>query len=429
MHAQAGRGVDLDDGAAGDVERLVDARGDHVDARHVQADHGGGVDGPLGHQRMDLVGDVDGAAARAEVRVPAQENDLSRSWDGVDRHALRGQHLAADLVQAQLGERRGVILAAPRILVLDLDQFGDGVLAIAGHGGADAPGRRNQAATDDQQAEVAALDVALDQHFVLLGAGEIVRGHHGLARAQRDGNAAPLVAPARLDDHGEADLLRGLPCLFRVLDGAAFGHRHADRGEQRLGQILVLRDRLGDGAGAIGLGGPDAARPRTVAEDDQAAVGEAAGRDAARLGRAHDGAGGRPQPDRLVQLAQLLGGGREIDALPGARRREQIEGEGQCAPADFLFLVLDEHAIRGAGNQLVHRGRGDVGAGRALERRRQLGDEARLAMVRFRGLALIPDGLGHGGQFSGHAATQVSEHGGRGQIGIHDEHDLEEGVV
>jgi hypothetical protein len=50
-------------------------------------------------------------------------------------------------------------------------------------------------------------------------------------------------------------------------------------------------------------------------------------------------------------------------------------------------------------------------------------------MVRFRCLALIPDGLGHGGQFSGHAATQVSEHGGRGQIGIHDEHDLEEGVV
>ena len=43
------------------------------------------------------------------------------------------------------------------------------------------------------------------------------------------------------------------------VDRPADRHRHAGRAQQLLGQFLVLRDRFGDGAGAVRLGGLDAA--------------------------------------------------------------------------------------------------------------------------------------------------------------------------
>ena len=82
-----------------------------------------------------------------------------------------------------------------------------------------------------------------------------------------------MVAVLRLDDDRRADLLGGRPGVVGVGDRPALGHRHADGLQQRAGQVLVLGDRLGDGAGAVGLGRPDPPLADAVAELDEAAVG------------------------------------------------------------------------------------------------------------------------------------------------------------
>ena len=130
--------------------------------------------------------------------------------------------------------------------------------AVADHLGRLAAGGGHHPVADDQQPVVGAGREPLDDdcQFALASGG--VGGHHLLAGGQVRGHAAALAAVLRLDDHRQADLLGGGPGVFGVGHRAAFGHRHADGPQQRAGQFLVLGDRFGDGAGAVGLGGQDA---------------------------------------------------------------------------------------------------------------------------------------------------------------------------
>jgi hypothetical protein len=68
-----------------------------------------------------------------------------------------------------------------------------------------------------------------------------------------------VVAVRGLDGHGKADVLRGFPGFFGRCHDLAFGHGHAAGGQQALGEVLVLGNAFGDGAGLVGLGRPDAA--------------------------------------------------------------------------------------------------------------------------------------------------------------------------
>ena len=165
MHAHAGAGVDLADGAAGVAVALGDVGGEEVDAADVEAD---GADRPLGHQLVvgvDDVGDVDGGAAGGEVGGLAQEDDLALGRDGV---VVVAPARASSRSAASSSSSRVSMFSwpAPRrgSLVHLRDQLGDGGAAVAHDVAGDAVGGGDELAVDDEQAVVVALDHALDDH-------------------------------------------------------------------------------------------------------------------------------------------------------------------------------------------------------------------------------------------------------------------------
>ena len=79
-------------------------------------------------------------------------------------------------------------------------------------------------------------------------------------------HAAAMVAVRWFDDHRQADIFGRGPGFVGSFDDFAFGHGHATGLEQALGQILVARNGLGDGAGLVGFGRPDAALFGAVAQ-------------------------------------------------------------------------------------------------------------------------------------------------------------------
>ena len=142
MHAHAGAGVDLADGAAVVAVALGDVGGEEVDAADVEAD---GADGALGHQFVVGwidVGDVDGGAAGGEVGGLAQEDRLAlgRRCRAV---AARGEQAVGGVVELEAGEHVLVAGAAAGVLVHLGDQLGDGGAAVAD----DVAGMRRAAAT------------------------------------------------------------------------------------------------------------------------------------------------------------------------------------------------------------------------------------------------------------------------------------------
>ena len=145
VHAEAGRGVDLDDRAARLLVAAGDVRRDEVDAADVEADR---LDRPLGHDAVVVVDDVrlvDRGAAGREVARRAQVEDLARRGgrtSGVEPRRL--EQALGLVVELQAGQHLLVADAAPGILVDDLDQLGDRVLRRRRPRG---PGTRWAAAT------------------------------------------------------------------------------------------------------------------------------------------------------------------------------------------------------------------------------------------------------------------------------------------
>ena len=226
VHAQAGRGVDLDHAAALVFQRREHAFANHVHAADVEADHlrrGHGARGQLG---VHVVGDVGGGAAGAEVGVVAQDHALALGRHGVGLEALVRQAASAMSSMRILRERRGMAVAAARVGVDLLDQLAHGVLAVADHLRRIAARRGDQPVADHQQAEVVAGKVFLHHHRADLD-GRVVGRIQMLARVDVDRHALALVAVARLDHHRHADLLRGGPGIVGVVHRPADGHRHA----------------------------------------------------------------------------------------------------------------------------------------------------------------------------------------------------------
>ena len=169
-----------------------------------------------------------------------------------------------------------------------------------------------------------------------------------------DRHALALVAVARFDHHRQTELLGGGPGVFQVLHRPAARHRHAGGGEQALGEVLVLRDRLGHRAGGIDLGGPDAALLHAPAELHQAAFGGAAVGHATRQRGVDDRAGAGAEAHVLVDLAQLRHRRVGIDALAGQRGGDQLLRALEGQLADLLFGALDGDLV----DALLRRRRG-----------------------------------------------------------------------
>ena len=149
------------------------------------------------HLGMDLVGHVGGRAAGAQVGVVAQEDQRARGRHGIGVIALFLQRGQGDVVEADLGQRGGVAVAAQRVGVDLLDQLADGVAAVAGDLRRIAARGRDQVAAHHQQAEVMAGDVALDDDFRADFLGHFEGLDHAFARLDVDGHAAALAAVAR----------------------------------------------------------------------------------------------------------------------------------------------------------------------------------------------------------------------------------------
>ena len=181
---------------------------------------------------MHVVCDIGGRTAGGQICVIPQIDALAFLRDGVGLKALAAQAAAGNIVKSDFGQRGGMTVAPARVGIDHVHQLGHGVHAVTDDFGGVAPRCGHQFVTHHQQAKVVARQIALYQHGVTkLGGYRIGRAQVRLAQ-DVDRHALALVAVQGLDDHGQADVLRGFPGVVRVTYRAAAWHRHA-RGMQQ----------------------------------------------------------------------------------------------------------------------------------------------------------------------------------------------------
>ena len=340
VHQQAGAGVDFDDGAALLVQRPRDVLGHQVHAGDVQADDSGGQRHGRGDAGVDLVGHVE-----RHVAAALHQHALAVGGHAVGVHALAGDLQARGGIQAHRVQRVILGAAAARVGIdLVVDQLGDGRLAVARDPGRLAGGGGHHAVAHDQQAVLVAQHEALDDDAAAFLDRDGIGRQHFLARGQVGEDAAAVVAVIGLDHHRQADVLGRVPGVLGAVDQAAFRHRHAAGGQQFLGQVLVARDALGDGAGAVGLGGPDAALARAVAELHQVALEQADVGNVAVVGRVHDAGRAGAQAVAVDQRAQARHGGGHVERAVLDAGHDQVAGFFQRGAGD-LFLPGAHHDL------------------------------------------------------------------------------------
>ncbi len=208
VHAKAGPGIHFANRTARFPIRKRDVPGQEIDATDVEADGVDGADRHLPVVRVNGVRHVDRRAAGREVRRGAQVDDLV-----FRRH--RGP-VVADLLQKsfrlvielQARQHFFVADAATRILVDDIHQLFDGVLAVADDVAGFALGGGDELAVDDEQAVVVAFDVALDDHRAPVLPGLLERDFDFFGGLEIDRHAAAVVPRQRLEHHREPDSLR-----------------------------------------------------------------------------------------------------------------------------------------------------------------------------------------------------------------------------
>ena len=310
VHAQAGRGIEFDDAATLFFEWAQDIVADDVDPGDVEADHLCGSDGALCEVGMHVVGDVGGGAARRQVSVVTQDDALASGGDRIGAQPILGKAGNGDVVEADLGERGGMAFASARISVDLVDQLLDGMHAVADNHRRFAPRGGDKLVADDQNAMVMARQIAFHQYviadFVCRGVGRFDLFSGG----EIDGDPLALIAVLWFDDDGnallDADFASGGPGVFDAAGRTADRYRNARGAQQFLGELLVLRDRFGDGAGGIHLGGLDAALLAAPTKLDEAALGQPAIGNIACDGGIHNGAGARTETHVFVEFAQAM---------------------------------------------------------------------------------------------------------------------------
>ena len=205
------------------------------------------------------------------IQVPAGRH-------GVELPALGPDELLGAPVELDPGQDLLVADAAARVLVGQVDELADGLLAVGGDRGRHPLGDRGDLAADDEAAVVLAGDVRLDDDVAAAALAErAVEGRpDGLVRAQVEMDAAAVVAVERLDDAREAEPL---------------GRR--DRGVLGVDD-LGLAAPAGRPSRAAGWSGScrSRCRPRSRSSGSSSSPGSAAGGRPGRAGRASTGRAG-----------------------------------------------------------------------------------------------------------------------------------------
>ncbi len=292
VHEQARPGVHLHDGTVLRGHGFGDV-GDHqVHPCHVQAHHAGGHGGEFGHIGVHQVGHVVG-----EVAVALHTHALPRVGHAVGRQTLALQlHQHVGFFGQHDEFQRKFFFFAPAWVGVELlvHQLLHGVLAVGHHFGGLAACGGHHAAAHHQQAVFFAGNAALHDHAAALFVGHHVGGVHVGFGHQVKGDASAVVAVNGFHGHGQANVLGCAPGGFGGVDLFALGHRNATGGQQGFGQVFVAANAFGNGTGAIGFGGPDAALLHTLAQLHQVAVVQPGVWDAACGGRVHDVGGAGP---------------------------------------------------------------------------------------------------------------------------------------
>ena len=346
VHQQAGAGVDLDDGAAGLVQRAANVGRDQIDAGDVQPDDArrqGGIGGDVG---VHLVGDV-----VRQVAGAFDHHRLAQRRHALGRQALARQfHHHVDVFgQADGVERKAFLRPAARVGVeLGVNQLHDAGLAIAAHLRDFAAGGGDDAPPYHQQPVFRTGNEALDHHAAAFGLGGGVGGLDvgALGQVQRD--RAAVVAVGRLDHHRAVKILRRFPGGGGAVHRLARRYWHAALRQQFLGQVLVARNALGNGAGAVGFGGPDATLVGAVAQLHQVAVVQPHRGDAALAGGVDDAGGAGPQAQAVDHVFQAFDGGGDVVGTVVDGGFDQVARGGQRGLAHRFVAGADGHLVNAA---------------------------------------------------------------------------------
>ena len=307
----------------------------------------------------------------------AVQEDLAPGFrHRVGRELLALQHHPGLRIQLEAREDLLVADAATRVLVHDLDELRDAVLAVADHVARRAARRRDQLAVHHQQAVVVALEVGLDDDGarMLLGALEAGRDL-GIAR-EPDGNAAAVVAVVGLGHDRIPEPVGGAHGLALALHQFLPRHGQAERREDAVRLFLVARELDGDVGRAAGDRRLDALLVPAMPELDQGLVIEPQPRDVPLLGRVHQRGGGRSERAALRKADVFVARRRPVPAFRHAARRPQLFGQqreeqahGELAGGDaFLALgVLVDDGVEARPVEAARLAERDVLAGDVLQ--------------------------------------------------------------
>ena len=224
VHAETRARVDFADAAAGLAVGLADVLGQEIHAADVEIDSLDGADGHLAVVRVNHVGDVDrGTAGRQVCRRP-QVHDFVFLRHGRPVVAGLGQQPLRLVIELEARQHFFMADAATRVLVHDVYELLDRVLAIADDMARHTLGRRNKLTIDDEQAMIETLDVTLDNDRPSVLAGFLETDLDLFTRAEIDRNAAAMVTGKRLEHDRVADTFCGSYRLRRGAHEQLFRH-------------------------------------------------------------------------------------------------------------------------------------------------------------------------------------------------------------
>ena len=399
MHADARRGVDLDDRAALRRQWQADVGTDEVDAGHIQTDLAGGPHASTHGAGVDLAGHVLCRAPGRQVGVAAQSHRLPGGGHRSGIQPLVPQLVVGRVVQPDPGEHVLVAFAAARVGVDGVHQLPNRGMPVADDLGRHASRSGHHALADHEHAVVVAFDVLLDDHLAPELQRAVERGLHSVRTSHSTHprrHALAVVAAKRFQHHPSADAMRCGQCGFERGHRATLRHRQAGLAQQALGHFLVAGNADRDVAGLARQCGLDALLLRAPAELEHAGMRrQPQCRDAAPRRGVHDGARAGAQRCGLRELPQSGHASVHRRRLAGGQGGHDLQRQVERGLGHALARKRKHHAV--VARQVRHphhpprptvaRGL----AGQALQLQRQVLDDVGHVGARPQALDETPD--------------------------------------
>ena len=161
-------------------------------------------------------------------------------------------------------------------------------------------------------------------------------------------HAASVIPVGGFDHHGQADILCRLPGFLRGCNDSPLWHRNSALRKQSPGEFFVARNPFGDGAGAIGFGGPNASLLAPVTELNEVSFVQAHHRNTPVFCGRCDGCRAGAEPFGLSQITQCVDCRIEVEWAVCHRGENQIASNLKRESGDGLLLSADDDAVNAA---------------------------------------------------------------------------------